>query len=126
MIEEHTEEVHERYSDEEYKHHVKSVYKTTGILAVVTVVEVVVALLYESYGIEGAGMPRIPLMIFVTLASLVKAYWIMAVFMHVKYETKGFILSILVPTLFLVWAIIAFMLEGDSWGWLRENVLNGF
>lgn len=126
MIEEQTEEVHKPYSEEEYKHHVKDVYKTTGILAAVTIVEVVFALLYEKYGIEDAGMPRLPLMIFVTVASLVKAYWIMAVFMHVKHEKKGFILSILVPTLFLVWAIIAFMLEGDSWSWLRENVLNGF
>ncbi len=119
-------EIHGPYSESEYKAQVSAVYKTTVILAIVTIVEVVVALLYEKYGIEQSGMPRLPLMIFVSLASIVKAYWIMAIFMHVKYETKGFVLSILVPTLFLVWAVIAFSMEGQSWGWLRENILNGF
>ena len=36
--------------------------------------------------------------------------------MHMAYEVKGLAMSVLLPTLLLVWAIIAFFQEGDSWG----------
>ncbi|NNC94802.1 MAG: cytochrome C oxidase subunit IV family protein [Chitinophagales bacterium] len=111
---------HEPMSPEEYKHHVKDVYVTTVILSVITIVEVVLAVFYEKYFIDARDFPRLPLRIFVVLASIMKAYWIMAVFMHVKHETKGFIYSILIPTLFLVWAIIAFSWEGASWSDMRD------
>ena len=111
---------HEPMSQEEYKHHVKDVYKTTIILSIITIVEVLLAWAYEEFLVYGAAeAPRWPLRIFVVLASGLKAYWIMAVFMHVKHETKGFIYSIFVPTIFLVWAIIAFSWEGASWAEMR-------
>ena len=106
---------HQPMSQEEYKHHVKDVYKTTWILSIVTIVEVVIALAYEFIGIKQMGLPRLPLNIFVIVASLFKAYWIMSIFMHVKHEKKAFTLSIILPFLFLIWAIIAFLWEGNTW-----------
>ena len=83
-------------TQEEYKKNVREVYRTTAILSVVTIVEVVGALMYEKYAMP-AGYPRIVLSIFVSVASLIKAYWIMAVFMHVNHEKKGFAFTILFP-----------------------------
>lgn len=117
---------HEPMSQEEYKHHVKDVYKTTVILSIVTVVEVVFALIYEFQGIRKHGLPRLPLNIFVIFASIFKAYWIMAIFMHVKHEKKAFTMTIMLPFLFLVWAIIAFLWEGATWNNYHEIWLNKF
>ena len=126
MEEQNMQDAPQPYSEAEYKHHVKDVYKTTIILSIVTIVEVAFALFYEFVLIENYGAPRMPLMLFVIAASLVKAYWIMAVFMHMKHENKGFTLSLLVPTGFLIWGIIAFLLEGSNWGVLRGGWLDSF
>lgn len=96
-------------SDEEYKSAVSAVWKATAILAVVTVVEVAVAL------ILGPHLPKILMNTFYALASLAKAFFIIGEFMHLKYEKRVFMLSLGVPLLFLVWAIIAFTLDGHAW-----------
>ena len=112
-------------SVEEYNHHKKDVYKTTGILSIITIVEVLFALFYEFKLVRELGWPRIPLNIFLIVASLLKGIFIMGVFMHVKHETKGFIMTILCPFAFLIWMIIAFMWEGASWSEMRD-LLNWF
>ena len=111
---------HAPYTPEEYKHHKKDVMKTTVLLSIVTVVEVVVAILLEKN-----NSPKWILILFVSAMSLLKAGYIMAVFMHVKHETKGFRYTILVPFSLLIWAIIAFLWEGHSWGAMK-GLLNLF
>ncbi|MEO0877048.1 MAG: hypothetical protein AAFY48_20825, partial [Bacteroidota bacterium] len=39
-----------------------------------------------------------------------------------RYEVKGLAMSVLLPTLLLVWAVIAFFQEGDSWKKRRDDV----
>lgn len=109
-------------TQEEYKQNVKDVYKTTLILSIVTVFEVSLALFYEFVAIEKWGAPRSILMIFVTIASLIKAYWIMKVFMHVGHEKKGFVFTLLFPFVFLVWYILSFAYDGYAYHQLRELV----
>ncbi len=101
-------------TEEEYKHHVSSVWRVTVILAVVTIVEVVGALMYPE------SMPRMVLNLFFIIMSLIKAFYIVAVFMHMKYEKQALQMTVLLPTLFLVWAIIAFLWEGSAWLNLRS------
>jgi cytochrome c oxidase subunit IV len=48
-----------------------------------------------------------------------KAFFIVGEFMHLKYEVRAMAMSVLMPLLFLVWAIIAFGMEGESWLNLR-------
>lgn len=108
-------------TQEEYTQSKKDVYRTTIILSIVTVVEVLGSIVYESV-VDPAT--RWPLMLFVTMASIVKAYWIMKVFMHVGHENKGFVFTLLFPFVFLVWAIIAFAADGSHFHALRES-LNG-
>lgn len=105
---------HHELSDAEYKSQVSAVWKATAWLSIITIVEVVAALLYPE------GAPKIMLNIFFILASLLKAYFIVGEFMHVKYETRALAITILAPTIFLVWFIIAFMWEGGEWLNLRE------
>jgi cytochrome c oxidase subunit IV len=39
-----------------------------------------------------------------------------------KYEVGGMAKSVLLPTLLLVWAVIAFMQEGGSWKTRRQVI----
>ena len=39
-----------------------------------------------------------------------------------RYEIKGLAMTVLLPTLLLVWAVIAFFQEGDSWKGRREQI----
>ncbi|HQW02734.1 MAG TPA: cytochrome C oxidase subunit IV family protein, partial [Saprospiraceae bacterium] len=54
--------------------------------------------------------------------SLYKAYLIVFEFMHMKYEAKGLMLSVMLPVCLLIWAIIAFLYEGDAWKGNRQTV----
>lgn len=100
----------------------KLVFKGLILLAVITVVEVLVALLGNGHLIEGFTISKwlmYPLMIGM---SLYKAYFIVYEFMHMRYEVKGLVYSVLLPTLLLVWAIIAFFNEGGNWKHNRNVV----
>ena len=46
--------------------------------------------------------------------SLYKAYYIVSIFMHLGHEIGGFSLMIVLPFTLLIWAVIAFLWEGDS------------
>ena len=96
-------------SDEEYKSAVSAVWKATAILAVVTIVEVAVAL------ILGPKLPKLVMNTFYVIASVAKAFFIIGEFMHLKYEKRAFMLSLGLPLAFLVWAIISFGMEGHAW-----------
>ncbi len=96
-------------SNEEYNSGVKAVWRVTGILAVVTIVEVAAALIYPE------SMPRMILNLFFIVMSVAKAYFIISVFMHLGHERRALQLTVLLPTLFLAWAIIALLWEGNAW-----------
>ena len=99
-----------------YKNEVKGVWRVTLWLSIITVLEVGFALLYI-YNIGGFEdmFPRIALNITFIVASLLKAFYIIAEFMHLKHENRALIISMGIPLIFLVWAIIAFMHEADAW-----------
>lgn len=105
-----------------YEEGKKVVVKGLLLLAVVTIVEVLIALVGNGHIISGFHLPKIimyPLMIGL---SLYKAYFIVYEFMHMRYEVKGLAMSVLLPTLLLVWGVIAFLQEGSSWGNRRELI----
>ncbi|HQO90357.1 MAG TPA: cytochrome C oxidase subunit IV family protein [Chitinophagales bacterium] len=96
-------------TEEQYKSQVAAVWKSTLWLSIITVVEVVIALTL------GHLIPKFILNLFFVLASVLKAFFIIAEFMHLKYEKRAFIISLGVPLIFLVWALIAFVVEGNYW-----------
>ncbi|PSR05304.1 MAG: hypothetical protein BRD50_01395, partial [Bacteroidetes bacterium SW_11_45_7] len=64
--------------------------------------------------------PQILLNIFFIVATLLKGFFIVAEFMHLRFEFRALTITILAPTAFLIWFIIAFLWEGASWLNLRE------
>jgi len=87
------------------KKKVKKIWKIALILGIVTTIEFFMAF----------TMPRGILLYaaFIGL-TIVKAYYIVSEFMHLKYEVKALIWSILLPAIFVIWLIIALIAEGDS------------
>lgn len=92
------------------------------LLGVVTIIEVVIALIGNGHVIHGFTLPKWIMYPVMIALSLYKAYYIISYFMHMKYEVRGLAMSVLLPTLLLVWAIIAFLQEGGSWGNRRELI----
>lgn len=86
------------------KKKVKKLWKIALILGIATTIEFVLAF----------TMPRGYLLyaVFVGL-TILKAYYIVSEFMHLKYEVKSLIWSILLPTILVIWLIVAVLVEGD-------------
>ena len=93
------------------------------LLGAITVGEVLVALLGNGHVISGFFLPKYIMYPVMISMSLYKAYWIVYNFMHMAYEVKGLAMSVLLPCLLLVWAVIAFFQEGGSWGARRAQIL---
>ncbi len=96
--------------------------KTIIILGVITIVEVLFALLGKGYLIEGFHIHLgIVGLVMITLSAY-KAYLIVYEFMHMKYEVPSLVKTVLLPTLLLIWALIAFMWEGNDWYKRRAHI----
>ncbi len=98
--------------------------KTILILGAITIFEVLMALLGKGYLIEGVHLPHILIGGLMIILSIVKAYLIVYEFMHMKYEVPGLVKTVLLPTMLLVWAVIAFLAEGNYWNNSRARVKN--
>jgi cytochrome c oxidase subunit IV len=98
--------------------------KTILILGAITIFEVLMALLGKGYLIEGVHLPHILVGGLMIILSIVKAYLIVYEFMHMKYEVPGLVKTVLLPTMLLVWAVIAFLAEGNYWNDSRARVKN--
>lgn len=87
------------------KSKVRHLLKVALILFIVTVIEFVIAFTMESSPLRTS--------IFIGL-TIVKAFYIVSEFMHLGHEAKVLIWSILIPMLFVVWLIIALLMEGNA------------
>ncbi len=87
------------------KSKVRHLLKVALILFIVTVFEFVIAFTMESSPLRTS--------IFIGL-TIVKAFYIVSEFMHLGHEAKVLIWSILIPMLFVVWLIIALLMEGNA------------
>lgn len=89
------------------KSNILKIWKVALILFVVTVIEFAFAFsLPDSW-------KWMKISIFVGL-TFVKAFYIIAEFMHLKHETKVLIWSIGLPLIFVVWFVIALIYEGGA------------
>jgi cytochrome c oxidase subunit 4 len=95
------------------------------LLGAVTLVEVFISLLGKGHIIDGLEKYNAVLYtagLIIAVLSLYKAYFIIYEFMHMKYEVKSLAMTVLLPTALLIWAIIAFFQEGDSWKSRRQQI----
>ena len=84
---------------------VNKLVRVAIILGVVTGIEFVIAFTMDASPVKT--------FLFVVL-TIVKAYYIVSEFMHLGHEVKVLIWSILIPMLFVVWLIIALLVEGNA------------
>lgn len=83
---------------------VKQILKVTLILAVLTAIEFILAF--------AVSRGYLLTTVFVLL-TFVKTFYIVGEFMHLKYETKILIWAIILPTLFIMWLILAMLIESN-------------
>ncbi|MBV6655846.1 MAG: cytochrome C oxidase subunit IV family protein, partial [Mameliella sp.] len=108
-----------------YEESKKLVFKGLVLLAVVTLVEVFFSLLGKGHvigGLEDISWLGYVIGLILIVLSIYKAYYIIYEFMHMRYEVKGLAMSVLLPTVLLVWAIIAFFQEGTAWKQRRQQI----
>ena len=84
---------------------IRHIWKVTLILAVATGIEFVIAFTMASGGLKTS--------LFIIL-TIVKAFYIVGEFMHLSHEVKSLIWTILLPMLFVVWLIVALLLQGAA------------
>lgn len=86
-----------------------TIWKTFWYMFGITVVEFIIAF--------GKGPWHLPhmlvLVVFISL-TLVKAFLIVAEFMHLKHEVKTLILAIVLPIIFIIWFIVSMLYEGNA------------
>ncbi len=109
---------HEDINSPESKAKVRSIWRITGILTIITIIEVMLGL----YLSEKAGDLRWLLNVGFIILTLFKAFFIVSNFMHLGDEKKAFKLSVYVPLILFVWFILAFLIDGDFWLWINETL----
>ncbi|MDI9358981.1 MAG: cytochrome C oxidase subunit IV family protein [Phycisphaerales bacterium] len=97
---------------------VKEVIRVTIILSVLTIIELIL-------GFSLMDMPVGLLHYFIkgviVILMLVKAFYIVAYFMHLKHEKDGLIFTIVVPLFIFIWFIFVFLYEGNSFQNLKSR-----
>jgi cytochrome c oxidase subunit IV len=82
-----------------------AIWKTFWILLILTAIEFVIAFTMP------ANTLRVAIFCGMTI---VKAFYIVGEFMHLKHEVKSLIWAVLIPTIFVVWLLVALMFEGGN------------
>ena len=80
-----------------------AIWKTFWILLVLTAIEFVIAFTLPASTLRVAIFSGM---------TIVKAFYIVGEFMHLKHEVKSLIWMILIPTIFVVWLLTALIYEG--------------
>jgi|GEM_PF-1409371 len=89
------------------------------ILGVVTLVEVFIALLGKGYLIKDFHLSTWVMYSAMIALSLYKAYYIIMYFMHLKFEDLSLRYALGFPIIIVIWAIIAFLVDG-RWYYQRK------
>ncbi len=84
---------------------IKKLWRVAAILGVVTGIEFVIAFTLP----HGAAKT----FLFVIL-TIVKAGYIVGEFMHLRYEVRVLFWAVLIPMIFVVWMLVAFVYEGTQ------------
>lgn len=106
---------HEDIKSEASKQKVKNIIKVTVWLSIITIVEVSLGL-FCHYNHVPKTIPNIAFIIM----TILKAWLIVAVFMHLGDEMKNMVLTVLIPLVLFVWFIIAFLWDGSFWLWIND------
>ena len=89
------------------------IWRVFGILVLITAIEFVFVFFMNPSTLRNS--------IFIVL-TILKAFFIVGEFMHLKHETKGLIWTILVPVSLLIWLLVALITEGSFIGEVLQNM----
>ena len=106
---------------QDYSKSKKIALRTIILLGIITVVEVFIALIGKGHLIHGFHIHFAVMGLAMIALSLYKAYKIVFEFMHLGHEVGGMAFTVMLPTLLLVWGVIAFLMEGEYWKDTRQN-----
>lgn len=87
------------------KEKIRKLWITALILLIITIIEFVIAFTFDAGALKTTAF---------ILLTIVKAAYIVGEFMHLKYEVKVLYWSILIPLVFIIWMLVAFVYEGFS------------
>ena len=95
----------------------KIIWRTFWILLVITCIELTFGMFIAPH------FPALKIMfnILYIFLTLIKAFYIVAEFMHLRHELKNLIMTIIVPLFLFVWFVGAFLWDGNSYRNLRNN-----
>lgn len=106
---------HTDVTSPESKTQIKRIWRVFWVLLVITVAEVIMGMYFSHQ------MPK-ALVAFLFLAlTLLKAGYIIAVFMHLGDEVKNFIVTMAIPITLFIWFIIAFLSDGSFWLFMNST-----
>lgn len=97
------------------------IWKIFWVLSALTVIELILG--YFLY-FMGSGISSTVILVtkcVIGILTLLKAYYIVSVFMHLGDEIRNLIMTITVPLLLFIWFIIAFLIDGNSWKVMRNT-----
>lgn len=100
----------EHSSIERQKPNTKHLWRVFWILLILTGLEFVVAFTVDA---DHYKWTKIGIFVIMTI---VKAYYIVGIFMHLGSETKAFIWTMVLPVIFVIWLIVALLVEGEYFG----------
>jgi len=103
--------------DDGHSFSTKAIWRTFWILLIITVVELALAIWYY----ETDFLPKHFLNGIFVIGTLAKAFFIIAEFMHLRYELKNLIMTIGIPAMLFLWFLGAFLWDGNSFKNLRNN-----
>jgi cytochrome c oxidase subunit 4 len=98
---------------EKQKPQTKLLWKVFWILLVLTAFEFLIA-----FGLDSDKFKLTKILIFVIM-TIVKAFYIVGTFMHLKDEVKSLIWTVILPAMFVVWLLVALIVEGGYIGGVR-------
>ncbi|KLT66208.1 MULTISPECIES: cytochrome C oxidase subunit IV family protein [Pedobacter] len=93
------------------------IWKVAGILSLITAIEFIIALVLIP---NGAMSQHVGNFVYIAL-TLLKAFYIVAYFMHLKFEKLGLQLSLTVTFIFIIYFIVLMLIEG---GYLNLHMMS--
>ena len=106
---------HHDINSPESKAQVKKIWKVFWILLVITVAEVIVGMFFSHH------LPLALVAFFFLGLTVLKAGYIVSIFMHLGDEVRSLIATVLIPLLLFVWFIIAFLADGGFWRRVNDS-----
>jgi cytochrome c oxidase subunit IV len=106
---EHTEHLEHTETPKDMK---SQIWKTFWILFAFTIVDIIL------YFVLLSNHSMMKNWVFIILG-IVKAYYIVGIFMHMKFERKSLMYMIVIPMVFVIFLVALMIIEGDFTGLLR-------